>query len=152
MENDKIAVVYVQEVDNAKIFGKTKNISAEQIFSDQYKKYGCIAIFLDQYKMSLLCQFLDQSKNTHRCSRCSQHQGVIRQKPSTSHCFFCKQTNGCKQFLSSMKNLCCQHLNNSWFPSLEHCGEKSSVFRVTASLSPYYKATNQWCQLRNLPC
>ena len=50
-----------------------------------------------------------------------------------------------------MKNLCCQHLNNSWFPSLEHCGEKSSVFRVTASLSPYYKATNQWCQLRNLP-
>ena len=135
--------------------GKRKNISPEQHLSDQYKKQVSIAIFLDQFKISLLCESFGASQKyppllqmqpTPRC-----HKIEARLLP-----LFRLQTNQwlqiLEQFLSSMNNLCCQHLNNSWFPSLEHCGEKSFVFRVTASLSPYYKATNQWCQLRNLPC
>ena len=110
---------------------------------------------MDQFKISLLCESFGASQKyppllqmqpTPRC-----HKIEARLLP-----LFRLQTNQwlqiLEQFLSSMNNLCCQHLNNSWFPSLEHCGQESSVFSVTASLSPYYKATNQWCQLRNLPC
>ena len=106
--------------------------------------------------MFLLCKFfgpfqkyppLLQMQPTPRC-----HKIEVLHLP-----LFRLQTNQWSQTLeqypSSMNNfnICCQHLKNSRFPSLEHFGQESSVFGVKASLSPYYKATNQWCQLRNLP-
>ena len=40
LENGKIAVVYVREVDNAKIFGKTKKYFARATFVGPIQKIG----------------------------------------------------------------------------------------------------------------